>query len=203
MSSDVLWVCITGDDLIDAHEHSSLNELLPQTSGLYLWRKRVSCSASTASTPEECAEWLLSLAKQPTGVLREQELSHCVKLDGITVGGGGLTREKKNTLPLATSSRAMRVRIVKIMESLTQFMPPIYIGETNNVCKRVSQHFRGETGLEAYVKDSLGLRWLDLEFHYHQLSRSQSVSDDARRVQELMEFIAQRTLSPFGTERPG
>ena len=203
MSSSIIWKCIPGDEMVDAFSESSLSELVPQSSALYLWRRRIVYDPSITSTPQACIDWLEDLAEQPAAVLGTRPLSHCVTIEGLVLGGGGLTHEKRDAIPSATQQRRMRERVARIMSSLTNFMPPLYIGEANNLRMRVHQHLRGDTGLQYYIESSLGLRWADLEMHYHELSRSPNTSAEAKRIQELLEFLAQRAIAPFGTARPG
>lgn len=203
MPTPAIWKCISGDELADAYSDSTLASLVPKTSGLYVWRRRIASDNRTISSPELCREWLHKLADCPTAVLGERQLSHCVAIKGLSLGGGGLTDEKDSALSLISGQRRLRERTVAIMTSLTKFMPPIYIGETNNFRIRVRDHLRGDTGLKQYVESELMLKWHDLEFHYHELSASTETSDEAKRVQELLELIAQRALAPFGTVRPG
>lgn len=203
MAPTVKWKCISGDELIDAYLESAISELIPLSSGLYVWRRRIVYDQECVSTPESCSEWLQRLVDKPSAVLHERALSHCVTLQGLTMGGGGLSVDKEKALSLVTEHRKMRERVVAIMASLTIFTPPIYIGETNNLRSRVQDHLGGKTGLKGYVEKELELRWPDLEFHYHELSSTTNTSIQAKRVQELLEFLAQRTLAPFGTVRPG
>lgn len=197
------WKCLGGDEISDADNESSLPELIPRVSGLYLWRRRIICEGSTVSTSSVFSRWLERLADDPSGVLNERRLSHGVRLTGIRVGGGGLTADKRESLSIASENRRMRERVGGVMASLTQYMPPIYIGEANNLCSRISQHLRGETHLKDYIFESLGLHWGDVEVHYHELSSTINSSDRAKSLQELLELIAQRALAPFGTDRPG
>lgn len=203
MSYSVAWKRIPGDEMIDAFSDSSLPELVPQSSALYLWRRRIVYDPSVASTPQACSEWLEALSARPAAVLSKRPLSHCVTIEGLVLGGGGLTHEKRHAMSLATQQRRMRERVARIMSSLTDFMPPLYIGQANNLRTRVHQHLRGDTALKHYIESSLELRWTDVELHYHELSKSPNTSEEAKRVQELLEFLAQRTTAPFGTDRPG
>lgn len=205
MRTTAVWKCIPGDELIDAYADSasSLSELVPQVSALYLWRRRIVYDPSILSTQQACMQWLEKLAEGPAAVLGRRPLAHCVTLEGLVLGGGGLSPEKDEALSLATQRRKMRDRVARIMESLTNFMPTLYIGETNDLKRRMQQHLRGDTGLKYYVESTLRLKWTDLEIHYLELSRSPDTSDEAKRIQKLLEFLAQRTLAPIGTVRPG
>ncbi len=198
-----IWKCISAEEAIESLNEGTLRDIVPDSPGLYLWRRRVIHEPQVASTQEACAKWLYGLASTPTAVLGERPVSHCLKLQGMIIGGGGITADKEETLSVATEKRGMRNHIVDLMASLTRFMPPIYIGEASNLQTRIKQHLRGETELKSYVEDGLGLSWDDMEIHFHELKVSAEVSTEVKKTLELLELIVQRSLSPFGTQRPG
>ncbi len=170
---------------------------------MYLWRRRIVAPERSISSADACEEWINEVVEQPAARIKRKQLTHCVWTDGLQLGGGGLTPEKARTLDEAVRRADRRKLFVRYVEGLSQFTPPIYVGQTGDLRARVGQHLKGDTQLYSYVRDTLALAWEDLDLRYLQVSESASLSDESRVLLELLELITQRVLAPFGTERPG
>jgi hypothetical protein len=203
MSSNVVWVQIDGAELFDARDEGRLKDLVPNVAGLYVWRRKLVAPTSCKSSSQDFRNWVLELAEQANARLGRRALSHCVWSEGIQVGGGGLTENKVQTLDAIAANSKLRRLVISYIESLSDFHPAIYIGEADNLCKRVKEHIDGETGLHQYADKFLELKWEDLRFCYFKTSKTPGVSTHAKSIQELLEMIAQRALAPFATNRPG
>jgi hypothetical protein len=197
------WKSVSAVELVEASESQSLHELLPPAPAVYLFRRRISAPPTASSSAAICNRWIRDLTETATARLEKKQLSHCAWLDGFQVGGGGLTIEKLNVLDACLAVPSKRHLLVDYVETLSQFMPPLYVGQTVNLRVRVLSHLRRETGLDRYVREVLGLDWQDIDFRYLVMSQSAELSNEARALLELLEMIAQRIVAPFGTERPG
>lgn len=198
-----IWKSVSGGELLEAFTDGTLKEEIPKKSALYLWRRRIFCDTSNISSKSDFQSWMRNLALTPVGVVGPHQITHCVALDGITIGGGGLTSEKERILAELSEKRAARVYLARIIESLGQFTAPIYVGNANDLYLRIKQHLNGETTLEEYLGDELKLRWQDIELQFCELSEYPTKSEKEKEVQELLEFLGQRLLAPIGTKRPG
>ena len=201
--SRLVWKAILASELVEALENNALGDLLPRAPAVYLWRRRIIAPPRCTTSADACLDWIDEIATQPAARLNRRQLSHCVWNEGMQVGGGGLTTEKRSTLADVSAHPGRRRQLVNYTEALSQFTPPIYVGQANELRVRVSKHLKGETQLQSYVSDTLGLSWNDLELRYLVVSQSAQLSDDSRLMLELLELITQRVLAPFGTERPG
>jgi len=197
------WREVNATELVEALDDSSLGDLVPSASGIYLWRRRLAAPDLCEASAEGCIEWILSTTRQPAARLSRVPLSPCVWSDGLQIGGGELSREKMSALEAVASNRRVRKLLGDYVGNLSGFTPPIYIGQTNNINTRVKQHLKGETGLYGYVANDLGLDWNDLAFYFLILSIHTDLSEDAQTLQELLEMIAQNVLAPFATKRMG
>lgn len=197
------WIQIYGTDLIDAISDSTLGDLIPKSAGIYLWRRRLQIDPSILSDSDVIGAWLEAECRKPMAILSEKRINYSATWLGMRIGGGQLTSDKKGALIKAASSGRKREHLSSFIASLNAYTPPLYVGESNNLAKRVKDHLSGETRLEAYVRGKLGLRWQDLELNYLKLTDASELSDNVKSYQQLLEYIAQTILSPFGTERPG
>ena len=199
----LVWKTQDATELVEAIDSESLDDLLQDRPAVYLWRRRFSAPSGCISDAKTCESWISEVSSQPLGRVRRKSIAPCLWTEGLQVGGGGLSPDKQNTLEAACAARSQRQVLVNFLEGLSDFTQPMYIGQTNNLKVRVKQHLCGETGLQSYVFDTLGLSWDDIQFRYINLSKSKKMSAEARALQELLELIAQRSLAPFATERPG
>lgn len=198
------WKTVEAIELLDTIGTDGFSSLVPRASGLYLWRRRFKAPSAGHPSPADLLQWISDLADQPAAATGPRAVTHCVSLADFRLGGGGLTDAKRDTLRQLSSSPKIRAYICEYVEGLSDFSAPLYIGQTSNISKRVVQHLNGETGLLSYLENRLGLGWDDLEFRYLVLSsRPDEQSRAGAELNELLELIAQRLLSPFGTERAG
>ena len=197
------WQVFDVSELVEAMQDKALGDHIPKAPGVYAWRRKFFVPPGAVTDAEDCSRWIEDLASRPVARLTRRDISPTLATAGLDVGGGGLSAEKLATLAKFRSRRPVREILGQYVEILSELTPPIYIGQTNNFLRRVSQHLSGETGLHSYVHETLGLRWSDLEFRLVKLSATTEISSESRAVQELLEMVAQRALAPFATERSG
>lgn len=203
MNTKLTWKKLEVRDLVDASFEGGLKDILPNRPGIYLWRRNFNSSSSICNGKSEFVSWLEQITQQPNAVIDATQLIHCVKSTGFSVGGGGLTDDKRSTLDHFANDHKFRKFLMNYVETLADFTPPIYIGEADNLLTRVKKHLNGKTSLQDYVECKLGLKWNDLSLHYLVTSKKGELSDSSKSLQELFELISQRLLSPYGTRRPG
>ena len=194
---------MSGKDLVDASFEGGLKEYVPESPGIYLWRRNFNAGTSIVGSKVEFIKWLEKVTSQPNAVIDATQITHCVQSAGYFVGGGGLTEEKQTSLDRLANNPKFRRMLQRYIETLSDFTPPIYIGEADSLLSRVKNHLSGDTNLQTYVEDKLGLSWKDLTFQFFVTSKHKKVTDDKKSKQELFELISQRLLAPFGTRRPG
>ncbi len=200
MPGNIAWTTIDGGDLLDARDEGRISDLVPFNAGIYLWRRKLVAPNSCKASGQAFCSWIVGLTQQASARMGRRSLSHCVWADGMQVGGGGLTDDKEETLKsIATNSKLRRI-VISYVESLSEFCPPIYIGEANDLSERVKDHIRGDTALLPYVEGLLHLQIQDLQFQYFVTNKNPDVSVEAKAIQELLEIIAQRVLAPFATD---
>ncbi len=102
-----------------------------------------------------------------------------------------------------SNDRIRRKLVVGFVASLRQFSPALYVGQSNNLRLRTANHLNGDTELSEYLVRDLELTWADVELSFCKMSKTSDPSKASRELQELLEFVAQRSLSPLGTKRPG
>ena len=193
-----LWETFDFTTLNEA-KNDNLQNFVKCLPGVYIWRRKFLGPTGGAINVDIFKSWVRELTSQPVAMLDKTQLNHCLFVEGVQVGGGGLTPKKEETLN-GIDSTGMRKFVVDFVQSLSIFTAPIWIGQTGNLCQRVKQHLDGTTELISYVK-TLGIDLSDLQFHYLPISsENKSISTD---FIELLEMISQRILAPFGTQRPG
>jgi hypothetical protein len=193
-----LWETIDFTTLNEA-KNDNLQNFVKCLPGVYIWRRKFSGPSGGANNIDVFTNWVKDLTSQPVAIMHKTQLNHCLFVEGVQVGGGGLTPKKEETLS-GINSPGIRKFVIDFVQSLSIFTAPIWIGQTSNLCQRVKQHLDGTTELISYVK-TLGIDLSDLQFHYLPISsENKLISSD---FIELLEMMSQRILAPFGTQRPG
>jgi hypothetical protein len=196
------WRTVGAQELLEAATDEDIGQIVPSLPGVYVWRRSFEVPSHCVGSSNQFKKWIDDIAKNPAARLTRSPISFCMWSEGFQVGGGGLTEDKTRTLDSLSQNRQGRELLASFVESLSSFSPAIYVGQTDNLRRRARSHVHGRTNLSEYV-DGLGLSLGDLTFSYVVLGKSEESSDAATEARELMELLAQRTLAPFGTNRPG
>ena len=185
------WEFVSGGELEDTYiRQAFLQDLVPTCEAVYLWRRRLGAPSSALRDGDEFIRWLDSTMQVPTGEVRDQPLSHFVRLDQLTIQGRGLTVEKRRQLAAFTARPKMRRWLAHYIGSLRQFSPPLYCGETSDLAQRTRDHLGAETGFGQRVQQKKAPAWRELELAYYELGESRS--DDDLRAKErrtLLEVV--------------
>ena len=200
----LVWKVIHATELSDALESSTLGQLVPGQPAVYLWRRKLVAPSSCRSSQEACQEWV-NTCRGGTGCCLDSPTAVTLCLDQRLADRRWRAYAGEATDPEGglCFKRTRRRLLIDYIEALTEFTNPIYVGQTLDLRKRITQHLKGDTGLYEYVTEQLRLSWEDLELRYLIVSSSIHLSEDARLLLQLLELVTQRVLAPFGTERPG
>jgi hypothetical protein len=204
------WKIVLGKDLLGVLKGAErLDDLVEACQAIYLWRRDFSPPAHVVQSGVVMADWLEKCLSWPFAKLGPQSLAHFVQLDGITIGGGGLTDIKRETLDELLRHESWRRFIQKYLASLTQVAPPLYIGEASNLETRVRDHLHGRSQFGAAILKQ-GVTWDGLQLAYLRVGAPQDEPDSdepseskAKDRRTLLELIAARLALAGATSRPG
>ena len=186
------WELVSGVDLHDAHvRQTHLSDFVPSTGAIYVWRRALRVPREALGTSTRFRSWLDSAMQIPIADVRDQRLSHFAVLDHLTLRSGGFTGTKHEKFTRLTDSRRSREWLARYLQSIAQFTPPLYCGETTNLAERTRAHLSGETGFGQRLQDSASaLPWSDLDLAFYRLERLQirneTRADDLRTLLELI-----------------
>ena len=102
------WVTVNCDELVDARDEGHLPDLVPNVAGVYLWKRKITAPTRCLSNDRQFRDWVSAQAKQRAAIVRPRALWHCMWVQGIQIGGGGLPDEKQNTLLRVSAHAQMR-----------------------------------------------------------------------------------------------
>lgn len=199
----VKWRSYTSVDLLQQRDSGTLGSLIPALPGIYIWRRAFNVADAEELSADEFVRWVVGQCSRPVARVSRVALSHCLTSHGISIGGGDLPPDKLNALEVVATDHRMRNVVLGYIAQLSAFAPPIYVGQTDDLYERLRSHLDGQTGLVAYVTESLGLTLTDLRVDFVQTGTSRDSSPKAVRNRQLLETIAQRVLAPFAVQRIG
>ncbi len=190
------WQYVAGSDLDDAISRGvNLRELLLECQAVYVWRRVLTPPARALEDSEFFKNWIERSMGVPLAELRDRQLAHFAVLGRLSIGGSPLSREKHDVLGHMLSAQKWRRFLAQFLAGLSQFCPPLYVGETGNLPLRVLEHMTGESGFGSKISrvDS-GLAWTELELAYcplgHPVGSSDVEKDLGRSKRSLLEALA-------------
>jgi len=123
-----------------------------------------------------------------------------VQMDGLTLGGSGLSESKLNHFRALLANREMAVSIREYLRTLQERIPALYVGKARNLPTRVAQHLSGTTGFGSSINVDSRLQWSDLRLEFFRLGEADSVTDSTLEAfEQLMTILL---IAPY-TERAG
>jgi len=197
------WESVSGLELERAYVgQDRMTENVPARSAVYAWKRKFQPPSGILSDPVALAEWIAKTVKTPSAILSERELSHYLLLHGISIGRAPLTDDKLNTLSAWTTDTKSRRWLSQMVQSIGALTPPLYIGETDNLARRVKDHLGHKTDFSMTLRDKLNLTWQDCELLYC-LVPEDFLKIDAKARRTLLELIVARLTVAGCTSRPG
>jgi len=171
----------------------SIADLLPISPAIYLWRRNLKPPPGALASPSAFRNWIERVISVPLASVRRRELSHYAILEGLTLGGQGLSDEKKQTIEhLSAKGRSY---VAQFLQALAAELPSLYVGETQNLRERIASHVRGESGLKDVLVEDFGVSWRDVDLWFYELPRGNDES--AKPLRTLLETLATKlTLAP-------
>jgi hypothetical protein len=198
------WVTVSGGDIASEWESSSqVTPSIPAMPAIYCWKYNFSRPAAATRDSEAAKQWISDLCSQIYGLSRSTKIAHWGTLDQVRLVGPGLNETKTHTAHEKLEDFTDRIELVRFVESLTQFAPPIYSGETSDLRVRVRDHISGDSGFgERVIANNID--WEKLDLHFIDLSSAftPESAEDAPFRQMLEYIITATSLSGF-VERIG
>jgi hypothetical protein len=179
-----------------------MTENVPSTSAVYAWKRKFRPPAKVLADPVALGDWIAATVKTPSAILPPRELSHYLLLHGISIGGAALTENKLSTLKEWVTDAKSRRWLLSMVQSIEVLAPPIYIGEADDLARRVKDHLAYKTDFSLILRDKLNLEWQDCELWYCSLPE-ECLAIDAKRRRTLVELMVARLTVAGCTSRPG
>ena len=198
-----LWHYVSGAELESCYVGSRpMAELVPPKPAVYAWRRNFRPPPELTADPVSLAEWIAETTRSPCASIPPRELSHYLLLHGISIGGAPLTEAKLHTLRCWASEPRSRRWLMDVIESIRALAPPLYVGESDNLARRVKEHLGLKTDFSLTLSKQLKLVWQDCDLWYC-LVPEEHLATDAQGRRTLVELVVARLTVAGCTSRPG
>ena len=167
---------------------------LTGVSAVYLWVKRLAPPARAVSNKMAFSQWIESALSRTDGVVHGTvgHLGHAE----FTLGRRSISSEKLAALEEITESYDQRKIFQKLFSQL-DYSIALYVGETNDLAKRVRDHLGGTTGFAKRLHD-YGHTWDDVGLRFVLLPPTVTLT----QRQAVERIVASMLLAP-ATSRSG
>jgi len=195
------WQSCKGAVLLNAVESSeSLKPYISDGGGIYFWKVRFRPESWESSDAANMVAWINRLTSGICGKSEMRTLSHILQIPRVEIRGRGLNPSQSHYLLEFLKSPKSRQWLAEYIESLEDFAPTLYVGETGNLQRRAKEHIRHLTDFGLSVQESDELSWEFLNFHYLVLRDFDSKAENLRKS---LEYISAALTIAGLTKRPG
>ena len=161
-SPDLSWSKFYATDLKENYEKTgSLTDSIDRTAGVYFWKLRLRPDCHWGDT-HALQEHLERITELPQGRLGRVPLSRGVSIEGLRMGGSGLSTDKLTGLRELCQSSTQARWLIKFLTDLEDRTPALYCGEAGDIPHRLAEHLAGRTGFGREVENDSELEWSDL-----------------------------------------
>jgi hypothetical protein len=194
------WKSISADDVLSYSGPAS--DLVESGPALYLWKRNFRPQALDLADSVLFMAWLRRVISAPVAELDGVRIAHFLTVRGISLSGE-LTETKDGYLSTLSKNEKGRKIIVEFLRDLAGQAPALYVGETDEVSRRLLEHLNGETLFGIQINESEHLSWSDLEFHYLELKTKDPDSSKSKNYRTALEQIAANVTIAGLTKRAG
>jgi hypothetical protein len=198
------WIKHLGCDLTSEYIARKLPSKMP---AVYLWRRGLQKKPECATDIEVFKKWLNNSLLVPYFKTQDLKISNLgavnsvrsgfIELGHISLGGGEISKNKEEELMSQFKIKGnLNKWYRRLRNTLEEFGPILYVGETDDIQRRVIEHSKGQTELLSRL-DKVGLSIDEIIFLYFPLPSS-SVEE-----RTLFEQILTHLLIAPLTVRPG
>jgi len=190
------WKSQEGVYLAEYQNVNALGEILPNVAGVYAWKLNPISRALVPADYDGILKQLLHVMSLPLGRVESKHLSHSLAI-GIEIRGQKLEGDKLDAIREWLKDIDNAAWMIKYLSQIDQHMPALYVGNTNSIVKRVSQHLSETNGFGKRVALHRRLNWRDMTFYWLELPGA------SKPVLESIEMITQSLSVAAFSERIG
>jgi hypothetical protein len=195
------WQKMAADVLID--NRKQISEFLPTTPCIYLWKRNFRSKPSDNADAKAFVDWIERTICAPVAELGPTRIAHFVTFRGLSISGE-LTESKRRYLQHALKHDALRAYMRNYLAALADQAPALYVGETEHMARRASEHLDGKTDFGETINQHNLLVWADLDLHYWVMSTKEAnPSDTETKFRTAIEAITGNATIAGLTKRPG
>jgi hypothetical protein len=178
-----------------------LLEIVPGVPAVYSWHRRFRPPAPEHQQAEEFAAYVLSEIARPHAVPRQARVGpvYRVHLESERSLPEGKIADLLRFCADLTFRRELHALLADHADT---FAPPLYVGRTRSLRKRLHQHFLGETGLRERLQTA-GIEITTARVRYVDLSALYDENEDDDAAIAVIEDVLSRLFFPPFTVRYG
>jgi hypothetical protein len=196
------WKIVAGSQLQESiARQESLEGLVPESGGIYLWRRGLIPPPGVSISSIAFREWIENLMRIPLAIIDQKGLSHFATLERLRLGGIAINEEKLTILHELSQSDRGRELVIDFLAALSSQLPALYVGETANFRIRVIEHVTGISGFRDLVHEQYGLTIRDLEYAYYGLPPGSS--ENSKKIRTFLETIGTKLTLSSAVRRIG
>ena len=198
--AQIHWASVTGEELRAEYlSTGSVGSLLPKIAAVYFWKLKLRPDVSFHDQ-DGLVDHVKRVASLPQARIGTIALSRSISIDGIYIGGAGLTEAKIKELRNFVSQPKRAQWLIKFLTDLESRIPTLYVGESGSLPVRIANHVSGNSDFGQAIEAEPDLRWRDLYLEY--VKTGEATEDESGRRRTLEHLATVLTISNY-TKRAG
>ena len=156
------WEHLSGRDAVSFREEGTLGDYIPSLSGIYCWKVNPYRKTLLPSDYDGILEQVCRLMTLPQFESGYTRINHSLISRGFSHRGEPISGDKYTRLREWLKETENAKWMISFLKDLSDFMPNLYVGKSENIGKRVGQHLSGTSNFGKKISDSADLSWEDL-----------------------------------------
>jgi len=192
------WGRAEGEDLVNAYGGSSNDSMLENAPAIYLWKRNLRPEFSEKNNSQKMLDWCRRLVETPVASFKPSRISHSARSLGFELVGSLDT--KADQMYELLKSHEGRDWVFNYLKALEDHAPALYVGQTDNLERRIKEHLRGSKGFGREISDNPAWDWSSLHLRYYLID---GPAAEIKHQLEAIEYVTQVITIAGLTTRAG
>lgn len=174
----------------------SFSREIKKKPGIYIWRKVFKTDTEFLADVDSFLSWITSTANSPLASTDEliaksksgesiSIRSEYARITRLVIGSGDISSKNQKIEEMAGARNDRENLYDMLLSASHKFGPVLYVGETDDLCRRVKEHLAVGSGFRKKIED-IGLSINDVAFYYMELPEFEYGETERKAIESIL-----------------